>query len=368
MRVAFDAKKAVRNFTGIGNYSRRVITALNAMPQIESIELFAPNNGNTSIINSLPSKAQLITPVDLHCLDMPLFELWRATRSARIANARHIDLYHGLSNELPADISRFRGAKVVTIHDLIFMKLPQTYPTYMRHILEHKTRKACREADIIHAISNRTKLDLIDIYGIEPSRIEVIYQSIDPIYFESQSQTDTAQSNPYIICVGTVEQRKNQRVLIEALTDIDPSLRLVIIGRSTPYQDELTALAASLGVGNRVEILNNVATADLPQWYHNAVVTCNPSHYEGFGLPIAESIAQGTPVIAAKGSCLEEAAGPSGTYIDADDTSGWSRAINAIASDPALRNRLSQAGLQYADNFRDSTMAQRLFNLYSQLC
>ena len=333
------------------------------------MDLYAPRNGNRQLISTLPSKTNLITP-PLLMPGIPGFEIWRATCSASTANSRHIDIYHGLSNELPADIKRFHGKKVVTIHDLIFLKLPETYSQSMRRILEKKTRFACEVADKIVTVSDRTRIDLIELYGIPSERIEVIYQSIDPIFFRHDDISTDPHSiihNPYILCVGTIEQRKNQNILVEALPQLSPSVHLVIIGKPTAYFEKLQATAARLGVESRLHLLTDIPTSDLPAWYRNAAVTCNPSFYEGFGIPVAESIAQGTPIIAATGSCLEEAGGPGGLYVSPDSPEDWAGAIDSIMNDKSLRDKLSAEGLIYANNFKDSTMGHRLIQLYDSL-
>ena len=190
MKVGFDAKKAMRNHTGIGNYSRRCIDAVRAAGA--ATQLFYPQKA-------------------------VLGELWRNVLQWWDVRRSHIDIYHGLSNELPFGIGWSGVKTVVTIHDLIFLRMPETYGWTQRQILKLKTRYACRKADRIVAVSEMTRRDLIRYYGISPSRIEVVCQSVSDIYrtplpAARLGQVARQYSLPacYILCVGTIQQRKNQ--------------------------------------------------------------------------------------------------------------------------------------------------------------
>lgn len=347
MRIGFDAKKAMRNHTGIGGYSRRCIRAVET--EGADVSLFYPQQ-----------------PV--------LGELWRNLLQWWSVRRSGVDVYHGLSNELPFGI-RWSGARtVVTIHDLIFLRLPQTYGWLQRHILRLKTRYACRVADRIVAVSEMTRQDLIRYYGVAPSRIEVIYQSIDERYRQpiADEQIEAVRRRyglplRYVLCVGTIQMRKNQHTLVRALPQLPEDVHLVLVGKAEAYVSVVRRTAAELGVSARVHILTGVPTEDLPAIYRAAAVFACLSRFEGFGIPLAEALACGTPVIGATGSCLEEAGGPDSVYLDPDDADGLAHTVRELTADPARRALMVTRGRDYALRFTDQHLGHSLMQLYSSL-
>ncbi|MCR4994249.1 MAG: glycosyltransferase family 4 protein [Bacteroidales bacterium] len=347
MRIGFDAKKAMRNRTGIGNYSRRCIQAVKE--EGADIRLF---------YNGIPVWG----------------ELWRNAFQWLSIRKAHIDVYHGLSNELPFGIGWSGAKSVVTIHDLIFLRFPQTYGWLQRQILKLKTRYACSRADKIIAVSEMTKRDIIHFYGTNSSRIEVIYQSIDDVYRrpctdeQLRSAVERYQlPQKFVLCVGTIQARKNQHTLVKALPHLSADVHLILVGKEEAYAQQVRQTAEQLGVAERVHIYKGVPTADLPAFYQLASVFACLSRFEGFGIPLAEAIASGTPVIGATGSCLEEAAGPDSVYLDPDDSEGLAKAIAEILADPQQAQRMSERGKEYSLRFTDESLGQSLTALYKQL-
>lgn len=177
------------------------------------------------------------------------------------------------------------------------------------------------------AISECTKRDLVADFGIDPSKIDVIYQGVDPIFSldintERRQEVRAKYSLPehYIACVGTVQPRKNQLLVVRALARLPKNVHLVIVGRMDgAYADSVRLEIERLGLSDRVKHLQGVPFADLPYIYADADTSVYPSRYEGFGLPVVESLTVGTPVVAATGSCLEEAGGDGAVYVNPDD-------------------------------------------------
>ena len=166
----------------------------------------------------------------------------------------------------------------------------------------------------------------------------------------------------YIACVGTVQPRKNQLLAVRALAKLPAAVKLVIVGRmSGDYGRMVSAEISRLGLSDRVMHLEGIPFADLPAIYADAAVSVYPSRYEGFGLPVVESITVGTPVIAATGSCLEEAGGPGAVYINPDDADSLAREAMHIIDDRIFHDKLVRHGQKYvkkfsADNFAKATM------------
>lgn len=374
MKIGFDAKKAVKNLTGIGNYSRRCVNALLRYGGSDVTPLlYAAVPGRPEALRQLETGYRLVCPSPLFRKGL-LGEWWRCRRVCRDIRRHRLDIYHGLSNELPFGIRKTGCKSVVTIHDLIFLKRPDTYGFLARHILQWKTRYACRVADSIVAISDTTKRDLVELYGVDEKRITLVYQSISPAFSQKADETQRKQVREkyclplrYILCVGTIERRKNQLCLVRALAEQEDDTHLVLVGRGTPYLDEILAEAGRLQVTRRVHVLHDVSSHDLPAVYQLASVFCLMSVYEGFGLPVAEALASEVPVIAAKGSCLEEAGGPGSVYLDAHDAQGVAAAIRRILEDKACAEEMVRQGREYVRRFSDQAMAGQLLNLYHSL-
>lgn len=371
MNIGFDAKKAIVNLTGIGNYSRRVVQALSGEYPSDGLFLFGPHKQPAAPIAAASNVRFVYPPVFGGKLT---YELWRNRFLRGNLRKYDIDVYHGLSNEIPMGLDRSATRTVVTIHDLIFLTRPETFKPAMRIKLRKKTLYACRHADRIIAISRRTADDIIRFYRIDPSRIDIVYQSIDPVFFNPVSDADKADVSTrynlperFILCVGTIEQRKNQELIIKALPSVDRNIHTVIAGRPTPYQQQLEDMARRLGVEQRIHFINGLPNSDLPALYQLAYVFCLPSVYEGFGLPVAEALASRVPVIAATGSCLEEAGGPDSIYIDPADETALATAIRSITEDTELKNRMIRKGIEYVTRFSDSAMAKGLMNTYSRI-
>lgn len=373
MKIGFDAKKAVRNLTGIGNYSRRCVNALLRYGGDVVPMLYTAVPGKPEALAQLETGCRVVLPSPLWRKGL-LGEWWRCRRVCRDIRRQQLDIYHGLSNELPFGIQKTGCKSVVTIHDLIFLKRPDTYGFWARHILQWKTRYACRVADRIVAISETTRRDLMEMYGVEKERIALVYQSISPAFSQQVSEAQRKLVREkyrlperYILCVGTIEKRKNQLCLVRALAELADEVHLVLVGRRTPYLDEVIAEAERLHVSGRVHILHAVSSQDLPVVYRLASVFCLMSVYEGFGLPVAEALASGVPVVAATGSCLEEAGGPDSVYLAPHDVQGVSAAIRSILSNQDYAEKMVRQGREYVKRFSDQTMAEGLLELYRSL-
>lgn len=373
MRIGFDAKKIVSNLTGIGNYSRGTIHALADYYPDNQYMLFAPNRGNEQCISRLQPNTNITFTYPQHTWSLAQ-EWWRCHGIVKDIVRSRIDIFHGLSNELPFGIRHTGCKSVVTIHDLIFLRYPQTYDPIARQILKAKTLYACRNTNKIIAISQCTKQDIMKFYKIPEERIEVVYQGCDPIFYRTTS-IDEIQAiqkrynlpSKYLLCVGTLEQRKNQLSILQSLALTNSDIHLVLISKHTKYQAVIEEHIKSLGLQQRVHILNRVLNPDLPAIYQGATSFIYLSWFEGFGIPILEALVSGIPVIAATGSCLEEAGGPASLYCDPFDYQQIAAYINELTSDCKKRENMAVAGKEYAKKFSNQLIAQQLHSIYQQL-
>lgn len=376
MIIGFDAKRAVANNTGLGNYSRLVVDVLSELYPDNSYQLYAPKTASPERVATLLNRknVSLIGP------DKTLWKhasaLWRVHRGITNQLSRNnVQLFHGLSNELPLDISRIGIPSVVTIHDLIFRKCPNGYKSIDRRIYDYKFRHAALNATRIIAISECTKRDIMDLYHIPESKISVVYQGCNPVFTQPiapQQQNEVKQKlslpDTFITMVGTVEPRKNQLLAVRALPAISKDVHLVIIGRGRMgYDDMIRREIRRMNLESRVTMIPFVESQYLPAVYSLAAIAAYPSRYEGFGIPVIEAINCGTPVVAASGSCLEEAGGPGALYVHPDSPEDFANAVSRLLNDTKLRTDMATAGKQWVQKFSRTNFANGIINAYKSV-
>jgi glycosyltransferase involved in cell wall biosynthesis len=376
MKIGFDAKRAVQNSTGLGNYSRYVIETLsNSYPQNEYL-LFSPKRKENPRLAALKSmkNVHFIFPSGIWRF---LSSFWRVLFIKPDLIAESVDIYHGLSNELPFGIRKTGIKSVVTIHDLIFIRYPEHYRMIERLIHRWKLRKyryACLHADKIIAVSECTKRDIISFFNIPPDKIEVVYQGCHPIFSKPVLQDKKDEitkkyklQKRFILYVGSIVIRKNLLTAVHSLVEVDQDVCLVAIGQKSSYQKKVETFIAEYGLFDRVFIYNHVPFDELPAFYQLASVFVLPSVYEGFGIPVIEALSSGLPVIAATGSCLEEAGGEHSLYVDPYDHQSLAKQINRVLNEPELASTMSEKGKQYVRRFLDQETAQKLLRVYDQV-
>lgn len=382
MIIAFDAKRAVQNNTGLGNYSRYVIEALETYYPQHHYLLYAPHRRENARLETLLAMDHLLAtrgggigmsyPRGVLWPRLP--GLWRLRGMCSDVRGSGAAVFHGLSNELPFGIEHLPDTRsVVTIHDLIFHRFPEGYRAVDRQIYDRKFSSACRRADRIVAVSECTARDITDLYDIDPRRIDVIYQGCDESFSRRATQTELLDvavryrlPHDYILQVGSIETRKNALATVLALRRLPHGLHLVLVGRRTPYADQIEKAVREEGLSARVHILYNVSYADLPAVYQQAVAFVYPSRYEGFGIPVLEALRSGLPVVAATGSCLEEAGGEGQLYVCPDDTDGLAQAIEQTFSRDT-RREMTAAGRAWAARFTPRQMATETMAVYMKV-
>jgi glycosyltransferase involved in cell wall biosynthesis len=371
MNIGFDGKRAANNLTGLGNYSRSLILQLSDFFHQNHYFVYTPKVKTAAQINSFFQKE------NIHLKLPPNSQPGSWWRSFGIRNQLKKDdiaIYHGLSNEIPFGMHNGPVKTVVTIHDLIFLRLPQHYKYIDRVIYNFKSRYACKHADLIIAISERTKKDIIELYQVDPARIEVAYQTCDdsfkqllPQDFKETIRKKYQLPEKYILNVGTIEPRKNLLLIVQALSNVQHDFKLVVVGKRQAYAKQVTAEIERLGLSDRVIFLKDIPFSDLPAIYQLASVFAYPSFYEGFGIPIIEALYGGIPVVAATGSCLEEAGGPDSLYVAPHNALSLAQAINSIVENPVLATRMREKGLVFAQQFNTRLLAHQLMNCYLNL-
>jgi glycosyltransferase involved in cell wall biosynthesis len=373
MNIGFEAKRFFTNTTGLGNYSRFVMRALcNYFPE-HNYFLYTPRipaNIDEKDILEQPN-VEVITPGQWYT-NLKATSLWRTFGISREKSIKNLEVFHGLSQELPVALPR-DVTKFVTVHDLIFYRYPEFYNALDVSIYKQKLRHACRRADRIIAVSAQTKTDLMEFLKVEESRIEIIYQGSHP-NFKRQWSADEIESvtkkyglpADYILNVGTIEKRKNLIVLIKALSRLPKECRipLVILGRKTDYFKEVVDVATELKVMDEILFLQNVPFEEFPAIYQKARLFIYPSLFEGFGIPLIEAIESRVPVITSFGSCFSEAAGPSSIFINPNDEEALAYEINKVLVDPALAKSMISASYEYIQRFQPLIIGKKIIEAY----
>lgn len=385
MNIGFDAKRAAQNRTGLGNYSRFVVRILSEFFADNQYHLYTPKPQRMPYISEIPT----LTSLHLH---FPPKGLWSKLRSIwRVWGITHdirqdgIDLFHGLSNELPLNIGTPMQRKekwgenrckyVVTIHDLIFIHTPQYYHWIDRQIYNYKFRRACQCADRVIAVSEYTKQEIMRYYHTPEEKIDVVYQGCDPVFakdIDSNKLQEVSKKyqlpDKFVLYVGSIEERKNLMLVARAMATIkDKGIHVVAVGRRTPYVDQIEGYLKEQGMEQMFHFCHKVPYEDLPSFYKLARTFAYPSRIEGFGIPLLEAITSGVPAIGCTGSCLEEAGGKNSIYVAPDDVSGMADAIVRTCTDESLRQQMIKAGKEYALNFTDEKLANDLMDIYNKI-
>lgn len=337
MKIAFDAKRYFHNQRGLGNYSRDVVRLLREYAPDWELEL-VDKSGLARSFMRVPT----------------------------------CDIYHGLSGELPFGIGRNGEKSVVTMHDAIFVRYPELYSSTYRWLFTQKVKYACKVADVIIAISEQTKRDMIEFFHADESKIKVVYQGCSNLFRQpiSNEQIVAVQAKydlpkTYLLDVGAIEPRKNLHNLIRAIASAHIDLPLVAIGGHSKYADEAAVLAKKLGVD--LLLRHQIPFVDFPAIYKGAEVLCYPSIFEGFGIPILEAMCVGTPVLTSTGSCFAETGGEAAMYANPLDVEEIGSQLHCVINNNHLREEMVAKGLMQAERFSDTQVANHLKAVYEQL-
>lgn len=382
MNIGFDAKRAFHNSTGLGHYSRTLIRSLSEFFPEHQYYLFNPKKADLFEITG--SNIHEVLPEQfLHKL---VSAAWRTSWVRSDLQKYAIDLYHGLSNEIPMKLSSTGIKSVVTIHDLIFERHPEQYSRIDTEIYRRKYKYACQQADRIIAISEQTKKDLIDIYAVAAEKIDVCYQSCNPAFAvqvgaEEKKKIRDKYDLPekYFLYVGSVISRKNLLSICKAifLMRNDFNIPLVVIGNGGSYKQKVKDYLKQSGMENRVIFLSENALAnvsssflraeDFPAIYQMAVAMIYPSFFEGFGIPVLEALFSRLPVITSNVSCLPEAGGDGACYVDPNSAGEIGEWMKKILTDPSFAGELTSKGWQHALNFTQEKCAGKVMEVYKKL-
>ena len=380
MNIGFDAKRAFQNTTGLGHYSRTLVASLAQYFPEHQYYLFAPKiTGlfNTAAYHNIHTVAPAAFPSTL------FKSAWRSKWVTKDLVKNNIDIYHGLSHEIPVGIQNTGIKSVVTIHDLIFERYPEQYSKIDVQIYRKKFRYACKNADKIIAISNQTKQDVIDYYKIPEEKISICYQSCNPAFFKKATAEEKAAvkakynlPEQFYLYVGSVIERKNLLTICKALKELHNNIPLVVIGNGDGYLQKIKTFVTENNLQQKVIFLSETAAAkdeafktakDFPAIYQCAEAMIYPSIFEGFGIPVLEALASGLPTITSNISCLPEAGGDAAFYINPLSVDEMKNAMTEIVNNTALRTGLIEKSFPHAQKFTQQPCAAAVMNVYKNL-
>lgn len=372
VNIGYDAKRIFHNRTGLGNYSRDLIKILSEHNPENNYFLYNPKPSESNLFSLKSSPNNIIEKKPRGWFHTKFYNYWRQSGIAKDLKRDKIDLFHGLSGEIPQGLKKGGIKSVVTVHDLIFMRYPQFYTFFDRYIHKVKARYAVKKADVVIAVSEQTKNDIIEFFDIEPDKIHVVYQGCQDVFkhpFSSEAKKAVLQKfnlpNHYILNVGTIEARKNILTGVRAIKDIET--HLVIVGSETLYTKKVKDYIAQHNLESKVTFLKGVTNEELAMLYQSAQLFIYPSLFEGFGIPIIEALFSGIPVMSSKGGCFAEAGGPSSIYVDPNSVDDIRKAIKTILSNKELRDNMITQGYEYAKRFTPEYIGKSFDTIYNEL-
>lgn len=369
MKIGFDAKRAFHNTTGLGNYSRDLISILAKRNTECDFYLY---NTKQKRVDRLKKYNHVIEKLPKSWFYKKVPAIWRQKGVVKQLKEDKIDVYHGLSGEIPKALSKNNIKSVVTIHDLIFMRYPNLYSFFDRKIHFYKFKYAAENADKVIAISEQTKKDIVRFLKVDPSKIEVIYQGCHGVFKEESSEEEKNElkskyklPDKFLLNVGTIEYRKNILSVIKAIKELPTTL--VIVGKKTKYFEEIEVYIQKHKIENKVVFLEGMTLKELSVLYQSAQIFVYPSVFEGFGIPIIEALYSKVPVITTQGGVFPEAGGPNSIYVEENDIALLQLEIEKLLNNDALRNKIIEQGYKFVQKFNDDIIERNIMSVYKKL-
>jgi glycosyltransferase involved in cell wall biosynthesis len=340
LNIALDSTYSVgADLSGVGVYSREMLDGLSrAHPGDRFAFCYRPHRFLRSLGERLPANAGRF--------------LLGETRAPRWA-----DVFHGLNQRLPH--ARMRCA-VTTFHDLFVLTGEYSTPEFRRRFAE-QARDAAARSDRIIAVSQFTARQAIEVLGVDPGKVRVVHHGV-----RAEGGTAVAREK-VILHVGAMQHRKNIVRLVDAFERVDGDWQLVLAGSAGYGAAEIAARIGASRSRERIRVLGYVSRAELANWYARAMIFAFPSLDEGFGMPVLEAMAAGTPVIASNRAAVPEVAGDAAWLVDAEDTEELAGAMVALTRDPERRAELSRRGLERAAKFTWAEAVEKTWQVYREL-
>ena len=376
MRIALNAQllssAASYRSAGINRVLQHLLTELPAVPGDEEYLVYAPAGEANRRLLSVPRVRRRLTrlPVDRP----PVRIAWEQTVLPLELLRERADLLHALGFVSPF---AWRGKAVVTVYDLSFLRFPEVFNRSNRFYLGTFTPRSLRRADRVITISESTRQDVIDLCGVAPERVTPILLAADERFTPASPEAVAAfrerhgLPERYILYMGTLEPRKNVETLVKAYARLreqgsDDHILVLAGGKGWQY-DSIFEQVRALGLTDSVRFPGFVPADEQALWYSSATVFAFPSRYEGFGLPLLEAMACGTPVVSSWASSLPEVVGDAGLLVDPSDADGLCGALRTLMEDEPQRQAFAAAGLVRARTFSWQRMASETVQVYREV-
>ncbi len=357
LKVVLDAGPAVHQSAGLARYTESLASALwQHCHDTVDLNLFYNSHSGHQLPASMAPIPARAFPLGQYPwrLGVLACQLLRAPVVERRLGAG--DIYHATEHLLPWTAR----PSVLTVHDLIFERYPQHHTLANRSFLRVAMPLFVRRADAIIAVSRHTKQDLLELYGTLAQKVFVVEEGIEG-HFRPAVEDEVRQvkerhkiRRPYLLMVGTLEPRKNHQLAFEALARLKAGAFphcLVVAGGGGWLFDDVQRKVDQLQLAEDVLFAGRVPDEDLPALYSGADCFLMPSLYEGFGIPVLEAMACGTPVVCSRASSLPEVAGPAARYIESLTGEGLAEALLDVLQNPQLARQLRTEGMRRAARF-----------------
>lgn len=353
MRVLFDAHQVGRRQTGNETYVRELLRGLAAHPSVEVIA--AVDGGAATAVSDLGAYGRI---------ELPRHALFRLPALGIASRRLKVDLVHSIYYLPPLA----RRPVVVSIHDVSYERFPQFFSRRELYKNRLAIAWAARHADVVLALTEHAKAELMAVYGLDSARVRVVPAGVGDAFLRAHPRRTAARAGKrplQILAVGAIQPRKNLSRLVQALRQV-AATRPVLLRIVGPEGHGAFRIRASLhDAAVTVETLGYLTEEALVQAYIEADVFVYPSIYEGFGIPILEAMACGTPVVTSTGGALPEVAGDAALLVDPYDVDALAAAIMRLADDPLLRDDLIKRGRERAHLFSWSAAVERLVAAYA---
>jgi glycosyltransferase involved in cell wall biosynthesis len=331
MKIGFDAKRYFHNKSGLGNYSRDLLNGMFS----EHIE------HDYYLFDKHPNSIDLLSHTHLVMPKGSAF-LWREHGVLSQINAMKLDVYHGLSNELPFGNWRKDVKKIVTVHDAIFRRFPADYPLLDRWIYDKKTDYALKKADVVIATSQATAKDLDFYYRFDTNKIKVIYQSCGPEFKKEiaesvldEFKTTYHLEQRFLLYVSSFQTRKQHIHLLKAFSFLkDEKVQLVLSGRKGETFESCQAFVKEQGLEKRVLFITDLGATDLAKLYRCASAFVYPSKIEGFGIPLIEAAYASLPILVNDVPIFNELAPPNSLSVKVEETELFASQLKVLLEMP----------------------------------
>lgn len=386
MRVAIDAhllsdQQSYRG-AGVSNYSAELLRALGALMLEEPVQ----PGGALAELTAYLHAANFTTPgIEIVRSRLPLENpvariAWEQSLLPLHLRRQRAGLVHGLVNVLPLTAP---CPGVVTVHDLAFVRTPETMRPVKRLYLTALCRASVRCAAHVIAVSQQTATDLQHFFGTAPARITVVHNGVAARFTPRRADELAAFRQQrglpprYLLYLGTLEPRKNLEHLVRAFaqwraaTAATPGthdVKLVLAGAKGWYYTEIFRAVETLGLAEQVIFPGFIPSAELPDWYAAATAFVYPSLFEGFGLPVLEAMACGTPVVCSRAPGVSEVAGDAALTFPPHDVDALAAALEVVVNQPAARQELAARGLAQAARFTWRRSAAATLAIYRRFC